>query len=194
MKAPSKLSGVDFYWAQMRAAGAAGFTALDIHMASNARNTGGLRSYIRELLRLGHIEIIGSRAIPRRKRAPIYAVKLRSAVAPSGRRAKSQSEYGRSQRHIWTAMRSLGNFTMAELAIAASTEECVISEQGARNYVVKLVRAGAVMCVAVGPRKQYLYRLKPSCNTGPQPLVCRDRGRTVFDPNKNRIISQEAHS
>ena len=51
MKPSSKLSGVDFYWAQMRAAGEAGFTTLDIHMASNARSTGGLRSYIRELLR-----------------------------------------------------------------------------------------------------------------------------------------------
>jgi hypothetical protein len=98
---------------------------------------------------------------------------------------------------MWTAMRALAQFSVAELAVSASTEERCVSRRAAHLFVQRLVQADALE-VMTAPRKARgrplgatagVYRLKRASNTGPlAPKLCN--AHFVFDSNKHRVLGE----
>jgi hypothetical protein len=97
---------------------------------------------------------------------------------------------GDRQHAIWNAIRSLRNFSVAELAIACSTEELPVSQDAALDYVNGLTRAGYVRAAGTARRSRTrMYALLPARNTGPRAPVL-DRGTTAgFDLNLMRTVN-----
>lgn len=88
-----------------------------------------------------------------------------------------------AQQALWVAMRGLATFTPAELAMAAATEERIVTPETARSFVFDLKNAGYL--AALNDRR---YRLLPAKNTGPiSPIVLR-KERAVFDLNLMRTV------
>mgnify|MGYP000963256396 CR=1 FL=1 len=89
---------------------------------------------------------------------------------------------------MWNAIRALGSFTHAEVALAASTEELPISPIAAKSYVLRLAGVGYLKVERTATSKrQARWRLRPSMNTGPLPPRIL-RTKLVFDPNRNEVV------
>ena len=183
--------GTDHYWRMMKKSGEAGFTIRDIHGATNTVREQAVRFYVAKLLDMGFVEQIGVRP-HKRGHAQLYRVIKPLAKAPSLRSAGSAREYRRAYQQMWTAMRALPSFTLVELRAAASTDDCLIAYPTAQYYVMKLHRAGALLCIARSTKGQRTFRLKPSSNSGPEPLIVQAAEGCIFDPNRNMRISLEA--
>lgn len=88
---------------------------------------------------------------------------------------------------LWRTMKMLGEFSAADLAVHASTEECPISERSASYYLDALRLAGyAVLAGRAGRRAR--YRLLPSRAKARPPLI--QHVMQVFDPNENKVVWQ----
>jgi hypothetical protein len=91
-------------------------------------------------------------------------------------------------------MRALRSFSIAELAVAASTDVVVVGERRAREYVRELQKAGYVVEIGVRSRigAPARWRLMPQANTGPKaPAVTKDGlvDRNLAGPvNPNRRL------
>jgi len=94
-------------------------------------------------------------------------------------------------------MRTLPQFTIQELAVAASTEERPISRNTANKYVAALARAGMVAAIeppAAGAKGRVgavagLWRLLRGHNRGPEaPRILQ--ARFVFDPNRDEVVGE----
>lgn len=122
-----------------------------------------------------------------------YRVRAMHANAPVKRRADYTGDRGRRQQQLWTAMRTLPQFGIPELAYAASTEDLFVGNDIARSYVGRLLKAGVLLSLlpySKGKKGAFgqgadagLYRLKPSANTGPKALRILKDG-SIFDPNQ----------
>jgi hypothetical protein len=88
---------------------------------------------------------------------------------------------------MWNAIRALGSFTHAEVALAASTEELPVSPVAAKSYVLKLGEAGYLkMERPATSKRQARWRLRPSMNSGPLPPKIL-RTKLVYDANRNEV-------
>ena len=86
---------------------------------------------------------------------------------------------------IWRTMRILKHFSATELRVTASTDDTPVSETSVRTYIRPLVDAGILIKSKGQPTR---YRLIPTRNTGPQPLIIKRRVQ-ISDPNDgNRVI------
>ncbi len=179
---PSEESGPPLYWRLMRACCRhfGFFTSAAIRDMVGNRDRHTIQFYIDFLRGEGIVRIVGEE----RQGAMIvhrYAL-TRDGEAPPARRAAG-SGMGTRQQALWIAMRSLGAFSPAELALVASTEQQRILPDTARPFIFDLKAAGYVAPVGEGK-----YRLLPARNTGPRaPIVLRGRG--VFDLNLMRIVN-----
>lgn len=194
--------GPDHYWKMMIGFGAKGFTLGELAGCTNGVAYNTVKDYVTRLRQAGVIKIVGEEKPIGGIKVNRYAVAKVTTDAPVVRRREYTGERGRIQQQIWTAMRSLSAFTIAELAVAASTEECAVKPHTADQYVRRLINAGIVLVV-----KPYLkgekgrpfgagavagvYRLTKAGNTGPKPPKIF-KSTFVFDPNKNRIVGKTA--
>lgn len=89
---------------------------------------------------------------------------------------------------LWRTAKLLGGFTVAELAVHASTERCPVIERDAVYYLRALVNAGYVVA-APGEGRRMHYRFLPSRNTGPRPPIAR-QVLQIYDPNEDRVVWQ----
>lgn len=87
---------------------------------------------------------------------------------------------------MWRTMRIIGEFSVRELAISASTESVPVTVAAATQYIRRLERAGIVRRVLVD-RSGDRYRLLKSRYTGPRPPVVRRDG-TILDLNTGEIL------
>jgi len=96
---------------------------------------------------------------------------------------------GRQQQQMWTAMRQLGAFTVAELRAAASTDDLILKQATVAFFVTTLHKAGALLCVTPsGNRRPGVYRLRPSLNTGPNaPVLVKGQ---LCDGNRGTPIGE----
>jgi hypothetical protein len=186
--------GPEHYWREMIARGAKGFTIRDIAFASDGVTYAAVKTYIRWLLKQGYLVKTGERPTGY-GRADVYGVCKASRAAPTMRRDDYAGQRGEIQQALWRAMRSLGPFTLPELAFAASTDERVVKVRTAETYVRRLARAGAIEIVEPYKKgakgapgaKAGRYALKRSANTGPKaPKIFA--AEIVFDPNANRVL------
>ena len=99
------------------------------------------------------------------------------------------SSLGQRQQALWMAMRSLIQFSAAELALAASTDTLVIPRETASSYIADLFRAGYLAIAGHAPerRQTMVYRL--TRNSGPRaPIVQRTRN-ACFDLNLMQVVN-----
>jgi hypothetical protein len=98
---------------------------------------------------------------------------------------------GARQRALWTAMRSLKNFSEAELAVAAATEDLPIGRDAAAAYIGELAAAGFITVAGVAPTRFATpsYRLQPSHNTGPRAPIVLVADSVAFDLNLMRSVN-----
>jgi hypothetical protein len=188
--------GPEHYWKVMQKLNGKGFTIRDVAWSRDGVAYKTVEAYMRFLLKEGIIVKVGARNTGG---APshVYKIKTPQRRAPVQRRELYSGKLGQIQLALWTAMRTLASFTLPELVASASTEELPIKTHTANTYVLRLIRAGAVEVItpyrkaapgATGARAG-TYRLRPSANTGPQPLKIFD-AKIVFDPNKNRVLGE----
>lgn len=191
-------SGPAHYWAAMKKAGKKGFTVRAIALASDGVAYETVKRYVWFCLKAGHVVRIGEKLDGYATQA-VYAVKNGLTKAPIERKGEKRLT---ARQAMWNAMRSLAQFTVAELRAAAETEERAISLRTAELYVQKLAQAGALIVLdaparASGKTKGGTpkgatpgrYRLKPAANTGPQaPVLCK--ADFIFDMNKRQPIGE----
>lgn len=96
---------------------------------------------------------------------------------------------------LWRTMKLLKEFTVLDLAVNATTENCRVSESEARSYLRALVEAGYVIALARdvegrAPAGRLLrYRFRASRNTGPRPPVLQ-QVLQVYDANEGKVVWQ----
>lgn len=108
--------------------------------------------------------------------------------APRVTKAGGDVGQGMGRENMWRTMRMHRSFTWRDLAVLASTEDHLVSEEEAKHYTRYLRRAGYLMELQKGgPGKLAVYRLLPSRYTGPRPPMIQ-RVRQVFDPNLGEVV------
>jgi hypothetical protein len=156
--------GPEHYWRAACDFGPSGFTARELLGCTNGVSRATIRFWIDDMVKLGALVVIDRRDVKPRGQL-VYAVAEAKRKAPA-----PETRHGCIQRHLWTAMRNLSTFTIAELAAAASTDEVSIDRHTAADYVRRLAQAGA-LTVARSTRANNLnsgvWRLKAAADTGP---------------------------
>jgi len=126
-----------------------------------------LQRYISNLLMMRVIEPAG----PDSRRAQAVRI-INDGEAPP---LRVRPEEVKLQQPLWATMRNLGHFSVAELAVSASTDVVHVPPVVTNRYVVGLWAAGYLVPIKsrqVGPM---YYRLLPAKNTGPRaPLLVPD--------------------
>ncbi len=187
-------SGPAHYWREMLAR-KKGFTVSDIALSSEGVAYTTVKRYVWFLVKAGFVVKTGEKKSGYATQA-VYTVKKDSRVAPI-ERADPLVKPPTGREALWTAMRALSQFSVAELAVSASTDERPVSGRSASLFVQRLVQAGAIEVIEAPRRasgrplgaRAGLYRLKRSANTGPlPPKICI--ANFVFDPNKNRVLGE----
>ncbi|MGD0640263.1 MAG: hypothetical protein ABSC22_05900 [Roseiarcus sp.] len=157
--------GPEHYWKAACDFGPNGFTARELLGCTNGVSRTTVRIWIREMVERGLLVVIERRDVKPRGQL-VYAVARPTRNAP----IDPEVRHGRVQRQMWTAMRNLTTFTVAELAAAASTDEVAVSRHSAADYVRRLAGVGVLTIVRqtrANNLNSGMWRLKKSANTGP---------------------------
>ncbi|SFD74132.1 hypothetical protein SAMN05428997_1488 [Bosea sp. CRIB-10] len=183
------------YWKEMVAMSrGSGFTITDVHKATNGRSRNTVKTYVLFCAEHGHIALVGDQPTVKNRRANIYKVCDLRAPAPVQRRADFADDRGRRAQQLWTAIRALRQFTIRELAVAASTDAVPVTQVRAREYVGVLAKAGYV--VEVGQRAHpgliARWRLMPAKNTGPKAPATLAGGTVLYDRNLDEAVNLNA--
>lgn len=191
--APPVQHGPPYYWEQIRRFGARGFTIGELHARCRDVTYTTIKIYVYGLRDLGAVERVGFRASRgnRAHAAGVYAPTRRDN--PIADQRLRQNGLGVRQLQLWTAMRAVPQFMVAELAAVASTDEVVVARTTAQQYVSRLLRAGFLQVVTPHqPIRPYAgrapgsYRLRPSANSGP--AAPKIFGNRVWDPNRQDFV------
>ena len=186
------LRGPLHYWKERVAMSRrGGFTITDVHKASNGRSRQTVKDYVLFCAEQGHIELVGSHATVKNRSANIYKVRDLRAPAPIRRRPDFADDRGRRAQQLWNAIRALRQFTIRELAVAASTEAVPVTQRRAREYVGMLARAGYLAEVGhrAHPGLISRWRLMPAKNTGPQAPATLAGGSILYDRNLDEAVN-----
>lgn len=177
-------TGEDGIWAIIHRIDAkrGNWTISDVDRELNM-SRGSVHSYVLRLARGGFVFCTGS--IPsadRKSRQNIY--RLASGAPREAPRLKWNGKPAGPvpAQLMWRAMRTLRDFTIAELAFAASTDTYRVSRKAAIDYARLLAGAGYLQ-----QRDAERYRLVPSMNTGPHYPLRVEVG-VVFDRNKMEYV------
>jgi hypothetical protein len=108
--------------------------------------------------------------------------------APRVRRDGTEVTQGRAREQMWRTMKIVGEFSVKDLAVHASTEAVPVDAEDAKSYVHYLHLAGYLRQVQPGvPGQPARYRFIKARNTGPKaPMV--QRVRQVWDPNVKQLV------
>lgn len=153
--------GPQHYWAVMRALNVSGpFAIADVHAMTNGPRLSTVKCYVLALAKMGFIESAGTRPTVKGGIARLYRIVRDQREAPI--RKPARTARGEAQQNLWTAMRALRQFRVAELAVAASTDTVPVKIATARAYCRALARADYI-----APVGRCHWRLLPRANTGP---------------------------
>jgi hypothetical protein len=193
------LRGPDFYWEKACefTRKKQGFTTAELAGCTCGVANSTIQQWVKAMNRQGELKVVGSRPTrPGCKAAHVYAVARIRTERPVVRVRESVSRRGRVQQQLWTAMRTLHNFSSQELAVAASIEECIVSRVATVNYIRFLSRVGMLIAIEEPATKKGhqgmiagRWRLARVHNTGPLPPQIF-QARFVFDPNRDQIVGE----
>lgn len=183
--------GIPAIWSTIRKLDAKGpWAAMDVADASHAALT-DIKAYTHALVANGYAEESGAR--PSRNKSQPGSVKLfrlkRQPANPPRFDGAGRPARPSGQQQMWNAMRAMsGGYDYRELALAASTDEVVVSPVAAHAYLQRLMAAGYLAVVKPAkPGTPAIVRLKPGKNTGPlAPQVMRTK--FVWDANLNQVV------
>ena len=182
---PPLLAGHPPAWARARELGE--FRYADLAEAAGKSYPGVFR-LVAEWERAGAIEVCRSDG-----RARVFRVVNPSAFdsLPEEERAAPPPRRQSPERNMWTAIRTLTNFSARDVAVHGSTDAVAISVEEAHAYLRTLLRFGYLRVIrkAVPGQSPATYRLIR--NTGPQaPRLRRVTG--LQDPNTGAFLHGEA--
>lgn len=184
------LSGGKHYWRVIRELAAKQdgiFTVNEVFGLTGGVTRPAITNYILALKAAGHVEISSTRHWGGRCEHS-YRLLLNQHRAPV---LELHNPQAIRRQQIWTAMRALRAFTIRELACAASTEEAVVSDAVAQNYLWWLRRAGYVHLVSRIGRVGH-YQLLRRQDTGPLAPIARHREDVLFDRNLDKVVNLNA--
>lgn len=199
------LSGPQHLWkiAQGKFGSGAKFSVSDLHGYSNGVSKVAVKQTVASWIAEGAAEALpyaNGRQSDGKWSPAYYQLKSAATHAPVRRRATYTGDRGRRQQQLWTAMRTLPQFGIPELAYAASTDDLFVDNGIARSYVGRLLKAGLLLSLlpySKGTKGAFgkgahagLYRLKPSANTGPKAVRILSDG-SIFDPNVAQPTAQK---
>ena len=184
--------GRQVIWAAIRKL--RGFTVFDIERETRI-NEHTIRTYVMGLERGGYLERHNpTRAKGQYQKARWTLVNDVGVDAPRVTRDGKPVTQGTRREQMWRTMRILGEFTIPDLAINASTEEHPVNEGDVKHYCMYLARAGYLTVVTPGKPgnrpgtgTRQRYRMLKSRYTGPQPPMIQ-RVHQVFDPNLGVVV------
>ncbi|MCC2110381.1 MAG: hypothetical protein KDJ40_23545, partial [Hyphomicrobiales bacterium] len=139
--------GPEHYWSIAKKFGAKGFTLGELAGCTNGVAYSTVKAWLYAMVKQGAVKQIGSRKSAIGQPAHVYAVAIKTAKAPVQRRQDYQGVRGKTQQQVWTAMRTLGTFSLVELTAAASTPEQPVKRRTAEEYVRRLANAGVLAVV-----------------------------------------------
>lgn len=166
------------------------FTITDLDLRSNI-DRGTVGDFVRRLARGGYIEHVETTEAG----AKVYELRRDQPEAPRLKRDGSPAvDVGRGQEQMWRAMKMLGTFSVDDIAVHATTDDCRVTFETAKSYLKHLHRAGYLAVVRPGRAgrmaRRAVYRLIPSMNTGPlAPQI--QRTDWVWDPNRKQVMGPE---
>lgn len=172
------------------------FTVGDL-AAQTSIPPGTIRTYVLGLDRAGYLAREGRDERPKQRityvKNQLLALRYKlvrdtGVEAPRVRKNGEPVTQGLAREALWRTMRILREFTWAELAHAASTEEVQVDRDDARKYCYALKQAGYLVLVIAGaPGRPERYRFVPSRYSGPRAPMLQ-RVRQVYDPNLKRVV------
>ncbi len=183
------LRGNEHMWSVVRSYGVGGtFTATDIHGRTNGARRTTVRTYLTQLVAIGHIAKAGEA----RNGSIIYRVAKAPAEPPRiGRDGTARSITLLKQ--MWSTIRSpLGRsgFSARDIAAYSSLADAPVSVDRARRYLRCLDRAGYLQrLTTTGAAAEPRWRLKPAMNTGPKPPAVLT-ATLMYDRNRNEVIGE----
>jgi len=110
------------------------------------------------------------------------------AEAPRVRADGSEVTQGLATEALWRTMKNIGQFTLAELTLMASTEQVPIKPETTRSYCRFMKAAGylrAVRSRKSGAPARFLF--VKSKDPGPKPPQIQ-RVKRVWDPNSKQVV------
>jgi hypothetical protein len=175
---PDPRRGPNHYLKAAREFGAEGFTTAELFACTKGVAPSTVSSWVAESAKAGGLVVIA-----KRRGASVYAV----AGLDHARSAREATE-ARTRRHLWTAMRSLSTFSLAELVATASTDDLVIGRRAAADYVRRLAIVGVLIPLRPQTKRSVThYRLRPSADTGP--LAPREiNAKVLIDRNTGKPL------
>src|SRR5947209_4262847 len=149
--------GIQGFWDIICALAATqgGFTITDVDRESNV-NRQEIKDYVRLLAKAGFLAIeTPSRRGPHGLSATVYCLARKQKAAPRLRDDGSVI-HATVQENLWTTIRNLKTFGIAELRFGAATEDIKPAYGATRVFVYRLTRAGYLSRLSKG-----MFRLKP---------------------------------
>ena len=158
------------------------FTQLELRARLPQVTEHVVREYVNALVKAGYV-IAGARVPATLSTGRERQYKLaRNTGIDAPRLRKDGSEIPPTkQQQMWMAMRVLGWFTPATLAMAASTPSTPVAESAAEDYIWHLCRAGYLQ---ISENEPTIYRMEDDTG-GLAPMV--QRTKVVFDLNTNTL-------
>lgn len=166
------------------------FTYRDIRGMCDQKRLVQVRLDLVKLQKAGFLERLPA---DRSKGARPYRLLQRQSATPILRAdGGGESTFGAGIQNMWNVMRRARNgFTVADLAIDASTDDVKVSHQHAKQYCLLLERAGILKKQRTGERGvgRNVYVLLGSGNSGPK-APRRFKSTLVYDENRGRVLGQ----
>lgn len=167
------------------------FTADELDVKLDAST---IREYLSALANGDYLEVISK---GKRGESNIYRLINDTGVdAPRLRKDGTPVTQGQGRQQMWNAMRIIKQFSPADLALNATTDDHKVAENEARDYCKMLCHAGYLR-VSVphktgsagkpgsGQRARYMFI--PGMWTGPHPPQIQ-RTKQVYDPNLRKVV------
>ncbi len=183
----------DRIWAAMRGFGVNNAFSIAEIMLLSGQSDNTAFPYVKGLALAGYLVQDAPRPLdrPRRELQWYRLVRDIGAEAPrvdAGGQAVTQ---GRGRDQMWRAMKATREFDYRALALAASTEQHVVSVREAKAYCLSLKAAGYLQVVTPATRGAHptpeRLRFVRTRDTGPRaPLITRER--QVMDTNTGAIV------
>lgn len=171
------------------------FTSGDIERATRA-SIHTIRDYLRGLTIAGYLEDLGAQAwqptegaarIPTAFQRHQYRLINNVGIdAPKVTRDGRLITTGQARENMWRTMKIIGAFTVQQLCVQASTEDCQIKQQDAKDYI-KHLKAARYLKMTRLRGEPTLYRFIPAMNTGPKPPMVQ-KIKQVYDPNTQTVV------
>ena len=144
-----------------------------------------LSDYLKGLLAAGVVTLMPC------TRHPVYCIDPATApgLPPRVRKDGTLITQGAGRKNLWRTAKIMGEFSVVDLQVFASTDKVRISENEAADYVHYLVKAGYLTILKPARTRggRARYRFDMSRYTGPQPPQVQ-RVRQVYDPNIGKVV------